>query len=688
MLSYSHVVTYGTANQTWLADLSDLQVVAVGGQNLLIAANQWRGTGVSSYSFASADLPLSPAGSRAYLDSFAYQGEPKLALVTVDSQTRVSLTNLAGADGKGISVAADGQLGSFAPLLGDIGPKIAVLGQFQLGNDSFLYSARKGELGFTVHKLGANGSLSQVADVTIPGSGYAAGASLDRIVELSSGGQKFLVAISGLGDFVSTHPVLAGGVIGAGSLHSGLMGAGYAVPTQIAAVETGGRSFVLLGASSSSSLTVFQLMPDGSLKNTDHILDEGTTRFQSITALQAVTLNGRAYVFAGGVDDGISVFTLQPDGRLLHLQTIVDSNDMTLSDVIDIEARVIGGKIALFVASATEAGITQLSFDPGNLGTTGLAPIGAARGTAQDDLILAQSGTTSISGGDGDDILIATTQDITMWGGAGADIFVPANLSGRVTIRDFEFGTDRLDFSQLGMVRSTWQLTFSPQADGVKIYYHGAVLEIHTKDGRGLTSEKFTNGDPFTIAHYDLPPLDPAQVGAEAVPATVRKYLFGGADADSLIGGEGADSIMAGAGNDTVSGMSGDDTLRGEDGHDRLRGQGGDDLIHGDAGKDSLFGDNGNDRIFGGSGADMIWGDAGDDLLSGDDDDRLWGGLGNDRLWGGRGHDILLSEGGRDTLDGSDGNDSLRGGDADDRLFGGAGADSLYGDAGNDILYG
>ena len=77
---------------------------------------------------------------------------------------------------------------------------------------------------------------------------------------------------------------------------------------------------------------------------------------------------------------GISVFTLLPDGRLLHLTTLADTNGMTLSDVSSIKAVVRDGKIMLFVASATETGLTQLVLDPGQLGLTGRAGTGVVRG--------------------------------------------------------------------------------------------------------------------------------------------------------------------------------------------------------------------------------------------------------------------------------------------------------------------
>ena len=132
-------------------------------------------------------------------------------------------------------------------------------------------------------------------------------------------------------------------------------------------------------------------------------------------------VDGRAFIFAGGRDDGISVFTVMPNGRLLHLTTLADTNSRTLADVSSIQAAVIDGKIALFVSSSTESGLTHLVFDPGQIGETRTVGEGSVSGTSGDDLLRAGTGTTRIRGGDGDDILISGTEEIELNGGAGAD---------------------------------------------------------------------------------------------------------------------------------------------------------------------------------------------------------------------------------------------------------------------------
>ena len=91
----------------------------------------------------------------------------------------------------------------------------------------------------------------------------------------------------------------------------------------------------------------------------DHIIDERTTRFQSATVMESVTIDGRSFVVVGGADDGLSLFTITPDGRLIHLDSIADDNRAALRDVSALAIRVIDGKIVVFAGSATESGVSQ-----------------------------------------------------------------------------------------------------------------------------------------------------------------------------------------------------------------------------------------------------------------------------------------------------------------------------------------
>ncbi|MDP5307765.1 calcium-binding protein, partial [Paracoccus spongiarum] len=647
MLAYRHVVTFGTTETSWLSNVTDLALTRIGGQMLLFSATHFGG-GVASFAISDPDSPLAMIDSQPFLSTFTHQGMPELTLLSLGGTSQLHVGQLAGAEGQAVAIGASGQLDGFAPLLPEaqIGPRLTALGQFTGAAGDHLYSGHAGALRLVVQRLAGDGQLVTTSSVTLPASGAIEGASLDKILDVSIGGQRLLVAISSGGNFISAMQVSDDGILGPGQMHVAAQGSGYYIPSDAAILQAGGDTFLVVTGSTSSSLTVFRLSTDGTMVIADHIIDELTTRFQSATALATAVVGGRGFFFVGGADDGISVFTILPDGRLLHLDSIADTDGMTLADVGAIEAQVVDGKILLVVASTTETGLTQLLFDPGSIGQTAAAGAGVVVGGAGDDMLTAQPDTTRLEGGAGDDILVSGSGEITMIGGAGADTFVLSRVAGRIILHDYEHGVDRIDMSMLGMIRSTWQLSFAPQPFGMRITYGATTLDIRTSDGQPLSAADFDNA-MFPVAHYLMPDLDPVAVTPEDTPTTVGRWIFGNDSAEQLLGAAGADNIAARGGNDTVSAGAGNDTVAGEGGDDRLRGGDGDDLIGGGDGGDVLFGDAGDDSLQGDAGDDTLFGDAGADLLQ--------GGAGRDLLYGGEGNDRLYGEGDNDTLSGEAG---------------------------------
>lgn len=687
MISSRHVVTYGTTQQRWLSDVTDLALVQTAGQWLLCAVNALGG--ISSYRIADPLAPLVRGLTAGFPAGFTYHAQPSLTVLGGDGSARLLVGGMSGAGVAGLTIDGMGRLGTLGQLFpaDRIGARLSASAPLVTEQGQFLVSARPDRLTIEVNRITPDGSLSAVSSADLPRPAGAAGASLDRIATLEVDGQRLVVAISGLGDFISTHAVGADGTLRAGSVRTAAEGTGYHVPSGLEVLQVGGRSFVVVAGNASSSLSVFRLDRTGALTATDHVLDEATTRFQSVTALATAVVDGRGFVIAGGADGGISVFALTPDGRLLHLQTIADTAGTTLDRISAIEAVTIAGKIVLLVTSAGETGVTQLAIDPGAVGSTAMAGSGRVAGTARDDLLVAGSATTGLSGGAGDDILVTGRTGITLSGGAGADILALTRFDGRIVITDYEPGIDRLDLSMLGMIRSTLQLTFAPQAWGTLIVYGNTIVEIRSRDGTPLAPGDFGD-EMFPIAHYLLPRLAPVKA-ADTPLSTTGKWIFGTDGPDQLLGAGAADQIQAGAGNDTVSAGGGGDTVQGQGGNDLLRGGEGADQLLGQAGHDSLFGDGGNDSLWGHEGCDLLYGGLGqDDLRGGTGDDRLYGGAGKDCLYGESGNDTLSGEDDDDLLEDLLGDNHLLGGAGGDSLVAGSGLDSLWGGDGNDLLRG
>lgn len=710
-MRYRHVATYIGSQAPFVTNIAHLQTYA-GPEGCALYSITHVGGGIAAYRITSADKPIEMTATRPHAASLGYAGTPNASIVTLGDAPVLFGTGLRNALSSGIRLDDEGGFRDGVRLTGPgaLPADVIRLGQFQTAQGDFLYSARNGQTAFDIWRLADDGTVRHVTRAVLPLGSGTQGTEIDDTLVATLGDRSFIVSASGTGNYVAVQMIHADGSVGAAQMLWSDRGLGMDQPSHLGTVTVSGVTYLVVAASQSSSLTTMRLTYAGELLPADHVIDERSTRFAGATALETVEVDGRAYVFVGGGDDGISVFTVLPEGRLMHVATLADTNDRTLADVSALSAMVIDGRIALFVASRTERGITQFVFEPGVIGRTGVVGAGWQSGTEGSDMMQASAGTTVLNGGAGDDILIATSKPVQMTGGAGTDVFVPMEVNGQITITDFEPGVDRLDLSFLGMIRSTAQLRFNPQSNGIKIFYGNSVIWVMTRDNTMLQASAFDNS-LFPIAHYAPPQMRTKVVGTSRNDTlTASRYgsdIHGQAGNDLLLGGAGNDSLYGQAGNDTLNGANGNDRLFGGPGNDSLVGGAGADTLQGDAGNDTLKGGNGNDRLFGGTGndrlfggsgndslvggagADTLWGDAGNDTLTGDGgNDRLFGGAGNDRLLGGVGDDSLVGGAGADTLRGDGGNDTLTGEAGNDRLFGGAGNDRLLGGSGNDSLVG
>ncbi|MFC0339940.1 calcium-binding protein [Paracoccus niistensis] len=735
MVEFRYVTTI---TQGFVRSLTDLTLGQVGDRIVLVGATH-AGGGLSVWGVAAADQKARPVASYDYPKALTHLAEPQAILLDRPGGVSLLATGMAGGADWVRQLGPEGKQGAVDAELTRAALPLDLLqaGSFTIASgQAMIYAARHDQAVFTLWRQGGDGRIL-LAGTTAAPPRMPVDAQIDALVPLRIGGVDLIVSASTRGNFIAAHKVLPDGRLDAGEFVGTTRGTGFNGPRDIAAVEVEGRHFLVVSSAYSSSLTTVRILPGGGLVPVGHVIDERTTRFQSATVMEAVTIDGRAFVVVGGADDGLSLFTITPDGRLIHLDTIADDSLSTLTDVSSLAIRVIGGKIVVFAGSATESGVSQFVIDPGRIGQTRHVADGAHFGTDAGDLIQGGRNTTRIEGGAGDDILIAGSRSIDLYGGAGADLFVPLPVSGRVTIRDFQPGVDRIDLSMLGMVRSVEQLRFIPQEWGVRIRFGDTMIEVRSRDGRTLSSADFDNS-LFPIAHYQPPDVRSTILGtsrAEVLSAArggsavhgyngndtifgsdLEDFADGGTGHDSIVTRDGDDTIWGGAGNDTIRsggmddlilageghdlvlGEGGDDRVAGQGGNDRIYGGAGDDRINAGSGADYLSGDDGNDRLFGMGGDDRMVGGLGDDLmldLSGDNlfrdhagNNMMFGGAGRDRMFGGSGHDTMRPGAGADLVAGGGGNDRINSGDGDDTILGEDGEDLIIGGPGRDLLYG
>ncbi|MEL6700439.1 MAG: calcium-binding protein, partial [Pseudomonadota bacterium] len=517
-------------------------------------------------------------------------------------------------------------------------------------------------------------------------------------------------------------------------------------PQAMEIVTVADTAFVVMASSGTSSLTVLELSPEGTLTAVDQVNDDLFTRFNGAQVMETVNVDGQVFVLVSGSDDGISLFTLMPDGRLVLLDTIVDDTEMGLSNVAAIQAVAHDGTIDVFVTSTNAAGVTQLSLDLGQIGA-----VGGAVGTDGRDQLLLDDGGATVDAGAGQDIIVDGDGFDVMTGGAGADIFILSADGVQDQILDFELGTDTLDLSEWGFLRDLRQVTVQSTSNGAILTFGSESLRLFSANGASISVEDLTTQDILNGTHVDLSFVGgvtfevPAIEGTEAddtlTGTEASETLLGLAGDDILTGGAGEDIIDGGEGTDladystsgiglivnltdtsantghaegdsfvSIEGIMGtqfDDTLTGTSRANTIYGQDGLDIIYALGGSDTIYGGSGDDFLDGASGDDIIWGEGGNDSLLGrKGDDTLYGGAGNDNIAAHEGDDIVYGGQGDDQLGGSDGNDQMFGGagndtigsgadddfidagDGDDVASGGWGTDEVRGGAGNDTLAG
>lgn len=735
MISIRHIGTLQSDVRGITENLTDLAFRPGEGARILGAVGAG-GDRVSVFQLTDADTLLTETGSRVNKEDRLNTTTPALVWLPGNAQHDVLVTaGMQDTAETGIRVLADGSIGGRTSNneVAGLPEDATAIHRFEYDGDVFFALARTSKPGLSIYRSAPDGAKTLITEIAMPDDS----APVTDFTSFAMGGQFWLVGASAGGNYVGLHQLQPGGMASQSTYIDADSNIGFEAPRHVEMVEVDGNRYLIVSGGNSSSLTSMRVTTNGDLPLGDHVIDELNTRMESVTALATLNVDGRSFVFAGGNDGGITVFTVLPDGSFLWLATIVDDDAMALERLSTLTVTEIDGVIALLAASATENGITQLRLDPGPIGQTRYVGAGIQTGSAGNDLLMGTEKTTEIRGGAGDDILISGSGSLRMTGGAGRDVFVVTWGKGTVTITDFNPDEDRLDLSLLGRARSIYDIKVQSSATGLIISHQDRIIVIESHDGRALQPSIITN-DMFPIAHYkplpDFPeepetPIKPDKPNPPDKPdtpdpgpnpgtgsGTGRVRIEGTSRDDTLTAGSRPARILGFGGDDMLTGSEYDNVILGGTGNDTLHGGAGNDTLHGGAGDDMLYGGAGDDRLLGGQGNDTLMGGAGNDMLvagpgrnllnGGEGNDTLRGGIGHDTLYGGGGNDRIIAGAGDDWADGGPGDDliymgpgndwvtggtgddTIRGGIGNDTIYGGEGDDLLYGDPGNDLIYG
>ncbi|WP_375550985.1 DUF4214 domain-containing protein [Rhodophyticola porphyridii] len=561
MAQLSYVATMSHAVPEVVTAITDLDLFVTSSGQAALYATSRSGEAITVFG-------LGPDGSAQLIDT-QYLSEDTISLELMEFGGTLRAVTLGPAMDGPISfrIAADGTIGGVPQTLSSMAASegFSDLVLTESASGTYVYAGDKAEGTIKAYAVQPDGELLQQTQQDVPG-----GAS--RLMAAQAGSEKYLIAVTGDGDQVVSYEVVAGGALQIRGRAGAADGLGVAGISALAQATMPDGEYIVLASQGSSSLSVLRLNTDGSLVPVDHVLDDLSSRFQSVTSLELVTLADQVFVMAGGADDGMSLFQLLPGGRLLHHDTMADSFAASLENVSSIAATTRDGTLEIFAASHTETGITHLSYDPGAVSDTLLGSDGgdAITGTAAGEVISGGQGDDTLNGGTGNDILMDGTGADRLTGGAGRDVFVMTADGIDDTITDFDPAEDVLDLSAYQMFRNLDQITFQTTADGCILTFRNEVLRVISADQRPLDA-----ADILVPELINLSRLPVGNLGGETV--------FAGSVEADFLNGNGVSNYMDGAGgDDLMCGMAGSDVLVGGSGSDSLFGGLGDDVLNGD----------------------------------------------------------------------------------------------------------
>lgn len=507
MFQFMSLTTTGSAG--FDTGIGDLALKTFNGQTYLYAASGVNG-GITAWRLQSGGSPVLH-DDQTYASSITTQVARKIMPVTIAGSENLALDVDTATGLVSYTLNSNGSVGALRETVtlsggGDIDALTQVAG----AGNGFLAIAHDQTDRIATYRIESDGTLTLI--------GSQAGQAV-ALKTLETGGSTYVVAA----DPVSHNVVAYGidtnsGTLSTPSTSGAEYGLGLADITAIEVVQAYGEAWVIVAASGSNSLSVMRLGIDGRLVPTDHLLDTLSTRFEKVQDLALVQVQDRVFVVAGGGDDGLSLFTLTPHGKLIYLDSFADTNQSGLQNVEAIAAAYVGTDLQIFASSQEEAGLTQMSVSLASLGYV-VQGRGTVTGSGRDDMITGLTGDATLSGGAGNDILIAATGTTTMSGGTGADIFVMRDGSGTTTITDFEAGTDRLDLFDFPMLRNVGQLSIATTGQGAQITYQGNTIVITSASGTPLDAGTLFGGELSGPDHVPIVGIGGGGGGGGGTPA-------------------------------------------------------------------------------------------------------------------------------------------------------------------------
>ena len=375
-------------------------------------------------------------------------------------------------------------LGASPSLIGNLDQSVTL----QVAGKTFMVSSQMGQAGFQAYQIRDNLTLEHKSTWGDTATTYVG--DISALTSATVDGRSYFFAASAQDAGVTSYWMGKWGNVkerGSIGVSDGLW---VSAPSALETATVDGKLYIIVGSAGSGTLSVLRVNNWGSLFIEDHVMDDLNSRFAGVSALETFSIGNRTFLLAGGSDDGLSLFEIEPGGSLYLIESIPDELNTTLMDVEAITSTVINGEVMVFV-SGSQTGFTQFSINMGNIADikSGTDNADLITGNGKDDLIAGKDGNDALDGKGGDDRIIDGAGADTMTGGTGADVFVFTDDGRMDIVTDFIPGEDKLDLRDFPMLYSMAQLDMTQKGYGVLITIGDDRFRIEANNGQLLIAD-------------------------------------------------------------------------------------------------------------------------------------------------------------------------------------------------------
>jgi 6-phosphogluconolactonase (cycloisomerase 2 family) len=122
-----------------------------------------------------------------------------------------------------------------------------------------------------------------------------------------------------------------------------------------------GTDFLFIGNKHGNVIETFKILDNGSLERVALVEDTDETHLGTAITLQVIHMKKASYLFVGGLEEtpGLSCFKIENDGKLTHVQSMKDDENIHTDGIIGMFTHKINGKTYLYTGGFQDNGVSS-----------------------------------------------------------------------------------------------------------------------------------------------------------------------------------------------------------------------------------------------------------------------------------------------------------------------------------------